>query len=51
MGLKENTARRNVIVWRCPYVEGLSLSKIREFLWQHFGYKPIDHAMLCWVKE
>ena len=33
------------------YVDGLSLSKIREFLWQHFGYRPSDHAMLSWVKE
>ncbi|MGC8816327.1 MAG: DDE-type integrase/transposase/recombinase [Candidatus Hadarchaeum sp.] len=33
------------------YVEGLSLSKIRDFLWQHFGYRPSDHAMLSWVKE
>jgi transposase-like protein len=33
------------------YVEGLSLSKIRDFLWQHFGYAPSDHAILSWVEE
>lgn len=33
------------------YVEGLSLSKIRDFLWQHFGYKPSDSAILNWVDE
>ncbi len=28
------------------YVEGLSLFKIREFLWQHQGYKPADSTIL-----
>ena len=28
------------------YAEGLSLAKIRDFLWQHFGFKILD-----WVKH
>lgn len=32
------------------YVEGLSLSKIRDFLWQHFGYEPSDSTILSWVQ-
>lgn len=32
------------------YVEGLSLSKIRDFLWQHFGYGPSDSTILGWVQ-
>lgn len=33
------------------YVEGLSLSKIRDYLRQFFGYEPSDSAMLNWVDE
>lgn len=33
------------------YAEGLSLAKIRDFLWQHFGFKPADSTMLDWVKR
>jgi transposase-like protein len=32
------------------YIEGLSLSKIRDFLWQHFGYSPSDSTILDWVR-
>jgi len=33
------------------YVEGLSLSKIRDYLRQFFGYEPSDSAILNWVDE
>jgi transposase-like protein len=34
------------------FVEGLSLSKIREVVYQHHGYGPIaDSTILDWVKE
>ena len=33
------------------YAEGLSLAKIRDFLWQHFGFKPADSTILDWVKH
>jgi len=33
------------------YVEGLSLDKIRNFMWCHHGYKPADSTMLDWVKH
>jgi len=33
------------------YIEGLSLSKIREIMWQHHGYKPADSTILDWVKS
>ncbi|MFH1821225.1 MAG: DDE-type integrase/transposase/recombinase [Methanobacteriota archaeon] len=32
------------------YAEGLSLAKVRDFLWQHFGFKPADSTILDWVK-
>lgn len=32
------------------YVEGLSLEKIRDFLWQHCGFYPADSTILDWVK-
>jgi transposase-like protein len=32
------------------YVAGLSLSKIRDYLRQFFGYEPSDSAMLNWVE-
>lgn len=33
------------------FVEGLSLSKIREIVYQHHGYKPADSTILDWVKS
>ena len=33
------------------YIEGLSLSRIREFMWQHHGYRPADSTILDWVKS
>ncbi|KXA98935.1 hypothetical protein AKJ39_00055 [candidate division MSBL1 archaeon SCGC-AAA259J03] len=34
------------------FVEGLSLSKIREHLYQHHGgYSPSDGSILNWVRE
>lgn len=32
------------------YAEGLSLEKVRDFLWQHHGFSPADSTMLDWVK-
>jgi len=31
------------------YAEGLSLSKIRDFIWQHEGYYLYDSFILYWV--
>ena len=33
------------------YVAGLSLAWIRDFMWQHHGYKPADSTILDWVKH
>lgn len=33
------------------YVEGLSLSKIREFVYQHHGYRISDGSILNWVRK
>ncbi|TDA29374.1 MAG: hypothetical protein DSO04_07745, partial [Hadesarchaea archaeon] len=33
------------------YVEGLSLSKIREIVDQHHGYRPADSTILDWVRS
>ncbi len=33
------------------YAEGLSLSKIRDFIWQHEGYYLHDSVILYWVKK
>lgn len=32
------------------FAEGLSLAKVRDFLWQHSGFKPADSTILDWVK-
>ncbi|KAA0002895.1 MAG: IS6 family transposase [Thermoplasmata archaeon] len=33
------------------YAEGLSLSKIRDFIWQHEGYYLYDYTIRYWVKK
>lgn len=33
------------------FVQGLSLANIRDFMWQHHGYKPADSTILDWVKH
>ena len=33
------------------YVEGLSLSKIRDYMWQHEGFYLYDGTILYWVKK
>ena len=33
------------------FVEGLSLSKIREVVYQHHGYRPSDGSILNWVRK
>lgn len=33
------------------YVQGLSLNDIRDFLWQHQGYKPAESTILDWVRH
>lgn len=33
------------------YAEGLSLSKIRDYIWQHEGYYLYDSVILYWVKK
>lgn len=33
------------------YVEGLSLSKIREIIYQHHGYSITDGSILNWVRK
>lgn len=33
------------------FVEGLSLSKIREVVYQHHGYRPSDGSILNWVRR
>ena len=33
------------------YVQGLSLSNIREFMWQHRGYRPADSTILDLVRH
>jgi len=33
------------------YIEGLSLSKIRDYIWQHEGYYLYDSTILFWVKK
>ena len=33
------------------FVEGLSLSKIREIVYQHHGYRPSDGSILNWVRR
>ena len=33
------------------YVEGLSLSKIGDLMWQHHGYKVCESRILDWVRE
>ena len=33
------------------YVEGLSLSKIRDYIYQHEGYKIYDGTILSWVAK
>lgn len=33
------------------FVEGLSLSKIREVVYQHHCYRPSDGSILNWVRE
>ena len=33
------------------FVEGLSLSKIREVVYQHHGYRPSDGSILNWTRK
>jgi len=33
------------------YIEGLSLSKIRDYIWQHEGYYIYDSTILYWVRK
>lgn len=33
------------------YAEGLSLSKIRDYIWQHEGYYLYDSVILYWVRK
>ena len=33
------------------FVEGLSLSKIREYMYQHHGYRITDGSILNWVRK
>jgi len=33
------------------FVEGLSLSKIREYMYQHHGYRFTDGSILNWVRK
>jgi transposase-like protein len=33
------------------FVEGLSLSKIREYMYQHHGYRVSDGSILNWVRK
>lgn len=33
------------------YARGLSLSDIRDFLWQHRGYKPAESRILEWTRK
>lgn len=33
------------------YVEGLSLSKIREVVYQHHGFRPSDGSILNWTRK
>jgi len=41
------------IILKTPhlYAEGLSLSKIRDFIWQHEGYYLYDSVILYWVRK
>ncbi|MGB9635860.1 MAG: hypothetical protein ACPL1Y_01240 [Thermoplasmata archaeon] len=32
-------------------VEGMSLSKVREYIWQHEGYRLYDGTILYWEKK
>ena len=33
------------------YAEGLSLSKIRDYMWQNEGYYLYDSVILYWVRK
>ncbi|MEW5873542.1 MAG: hypothetical protein AB1894_30080 [Chloroflexota bacterium] len=51
-GFENKSYPKRVIVQALHlYVEGLSLSKIRDFFWQHYGYGPADSTMLGWMRE
>ena len=52
-GFEGKTYPKEVIVDAVHlFVEGLSLSKIREHLYQHHGgYSPSDGSLLNWVRE
>lgn len=51
-GFEDMTYPKEIIVMVLHlFVEGLSLSKIREFVYQHHGYRPADSTILDWVKK
>ena len=51
-GFEDMTYPKEIIVAVLHlFVEGLSLSKIREYMYQHHGYKPADSTILDWVKK
>jgi len=51
-GFENMTYPKEIIVMALHlFVEGLSLSKIREFVYQHHGYKPADSTILDWVRK
>ncbi|MEW5980692.1 MAG: hypothetical protein AB1898_33400 [Acidobacteriota bacterium] len=51
-GFEDMTYPKEIIVAVLHlFVEGLSLSKIRDYMYQHHGYKPADSTILDWVKK
>ena len=51
-GFEDMTYPKEIIVLVLHlFVEGLSLSKIREVVYQHHGYRPSDGSILNWVRK
>lgn len=51
-GFRHMTYPKEIIVKALHlYVEGFSLSKTREYIWQHEGYYLYDGTILYWVKK
>lgn len=51
-GFENMTYPKEIIVLALHlFVEGLSLSKIREVVYQHHGYKPSDGSILNWARK
>jgi hypothetical protein len=51
-GFEDTTYPKEIIALALHlFVEGLSLSKIREVVHQHHGYRPSEGSILNWVRK